>query len=141
MSKHALLNNAEHKDLRVVTQRAARYGDDVMAALTFPAEFRNIQAHYPIIFRKSPEGEFTPLALLGFRERQNLFLGEKGWESHYIPLMVERMPFLIGKGFNGEQVVHIDLDSPRISRTEGDPIFLENGASSPLLERVSSVLS
>lgn len=141
MTRHALLNNAEHKDLRIVTQRAARYGDDVMAALTFPAEFRNIQAHYPIIFRKTPEGEFTPLALLGFREKQNLFLGEKGWESHYIPLMVERMPFLIGTGFNGEQVVHIDLDSPRISRTEGEPIFLEHGGSAPLLERASSVLA
>ena len=48
-----LLNNVDHKDLRVITTRGAEYGDDVMFALTFPAEFRNIQAHYPIVFRKT----------------------------------------------------------------------------------------
>jgi SapC protein len=141
MTRHALLNNVEHKDLRIVPQRAARYGDDMMAALTFPAEFRNIQAHYPIVFRKSPEGEFAPLALLGFREKQNLFLGEQGWDAPYIPVMVERLPFLIGKGFGGEQVIHIDLDSPRISRTEGEPLFKEHGGNSELLERASSLLA
>ena len=33
--------------------------------------------------------------------------------------MVERQPFLIGNAPNGK-VVHIDLDSPRVSRTEGE---------------------
>lgn len=141
MTQHALLNNVEHKDLRVITQRAARYGDDAMAALTFPAEFRNVQAHYPIVFRKSQEGEFVPLALFGFREKQNLFLGENGWDAPYVPLMMERMPFLIGKGPNEEQVVHIDLESPRVSRTEGEAIFREHGGSSEFLDRVSSMLA
>jgi hypothetical protein len=141
MTQHALLNNVEHKNLRVITQRAARYGDDAMAALTFPAEFRNIQAHYPIIFRKSAEGEFVPLALFGFREKQNLFLGEKGWDAPYVPLMIERIPFLIGKGPSHEQVVHIDLESPRVSRTEGEAVFREHGGNSEFLERMSSILA
>jgi hypothetical protein len=141
MNRQALLNNVEHKDLRIVTRRAAQYGDDIMAALTFPAEFRNVQAHYPIIFRKSAEGEFVPLALFGFREKQNLFLGEAGWDVPYVPLMVERMPFLIGNGPNGEQVIHVDLDSPRVSRIEGEPVFLEHGGNSEFLDRVSSTLA
>lgn len=141
MPRHALLNNAEHQDLRIITTHALRYGDDMMAALTFPAEFRNIQAHYPIVFKRSQEGEFAPLALFGFREKQNLFLGEKGWEAPYVPLMVERVPFLIGKGPNDEQVVHIDLDSPRVSRTEGTPVFKEHGAGSEFLDRMSSMLA
>ena len=141
MTQHALLNNVHHKDLRIVTQHAARYGDDIMAAPTFPAEFRNVQAHYPIVFRRTEQGEFAPLALFGFREKQNLFLTDAGWDAHYIPLMVERVPFLIGRGANSEQVIHVDLDSPRVSRTEGEPVFREHGGNSEYLDRVSSMLA
>lgn len=141
MTRHVLLNNVEHKDLRVITRRGAQYGDQLMGTLTFPAEFRNIQAHYPIVFQKSPSGELVPLALFGFRENQNLFLDEGGWDVPYVPMMVERMPFLIGKGANDQQVIHIDLDSPRISRTEGEPVFRDHGGSSEFLERMNAMLS
>ena len=141
MTQHALLNNVHHKDLRIVTQRAARYGDDIMASPTFPAEFRNVQAHYPIVFHRTDQGEFVPLALFGFREKQNLFLGEAGWDAPYVPLMVERVPFLIGRGPNSEQVIHVDLDSPRVSHTEGERVFLEHGGNSQFLDRMSSMLA
>ena len=147
MAKHALLSNAEHKDLRIITTRSAAYGDNQMFALTVPAEFRAIQACYPIVFQKRPDnGQFQPLALFGFEADENLFLTEQGWDATYVPISVERLPFLIG-GANPTQagqppqpVVHIDLDSPRISRTEGEPLFLEYGGSTPYLERVSSLL-
>jgi hypothetical protein len=141
MTQHALLNNVHHKGLRIITQHAARYGDDIMGAPTFPAEFRNVQAHYPIVFSRTEQGEFVPIALFGFREKQNLFLDESGWDAPYIPLMVERVPFLIGRGPNGEQVIHLDLDSPRVSRTEGEPLFLDYGGNSGFLDRVSSMLA
>ena len=141
MTQHALLNNVHHKDLCIITRRAARYGDDIMGAPTFPAEFRNIQAHYPIVFHRTNVGEFVPLALFGFREKQNLFLGESGWDAPYIPLMVERVPFLIGSGPNSEQVIHVDLDSPRVSRTEGERVFLEHGGNTEFLDRMSSMLA
>lgn len=141
MTRHALLSNTVHKDLRVITRHDPRLGDDVMAVLTFPAEFRNVQAHYPIVFTKSKEGDFVPLALFGFREKQNLFLGADGWDASYVPLMVERQPFLIGPAANDEPVIHIDLDSPRVSRTEGELVFLEHGGNTEFLNRVGSVLA
>lgn len=140
MTQHVLLNNVQHRDLRIITTHGAQYGDDIMAAPTFPAEFRNVQAHYPIVFAKSREGKFTPLALFGFREKQNLFLQGDLWDAHYLPLMVERVPFLIGNSGSGK-VVHIDLDSPRISRTAGEALFLEHGGNSEYLERMSSTLA
>jgi len=145
MTRHVLLNNVEHKDLRVITRRAAQYGDDVMCALTFPAEFRSVQAHYPIFFRKAADsGEFQPFAMFGFRDGENLFLGEQGWDATYVPMTIERQPFLIGfqpgTGAERQMVVHVDLDSPRISRTEGERVFLEYGGVSEYLQRVNSVL-
>lgn len=140
MTHHVLLNNVDHKDLRVITTRGARYGDDVNYAITFPSEFRNIQAHYPIVFRKNAQAQFEPIALLGFQERQNLFLTQRGWDATYIPLTIERLPFLIGFSADRQPMMHVDLDSPRISRTEGEPIFREHGGNTEFLERMSSVL-
>ena len=146
MTKHVLLNNVEHKDLRVITRRAAQYGDDVMCALTFPAEFRSVQAHYPIFFRKAADsGQFQPFAMFGFRDGENLFLGEQGWDATYVPMAIERQPFLIGfqpgTGAERQMVVHVDLDSPRISRTDGERVFLEYGGVSEYLQRVNGILS
>ena len=140
MTNNVLLNNVDHKDLRVITARSAGYGDDVMSAITFPSEFRNIQAHYPIVFRKNAQGQFEPIALLGFQERQNLFLTQRGWDATYIPLTIERLPFLIGFSADKQPMMHVDLDSPRISRTEGEPIFREHGGNTEFLERMLSVL-
>lgn len=139
MTRHVLLNNVDHRDLRVATARAAEYGDDVMSAVTFPAEFRNIQAHYPIVFQPQADGSFQPLALLGFKPGQNLFLRHGQWDAPYMPLALERQPFLIGFD-QGEPVVHVDMDSPRLSRHEGEPVFLPYGGNSDYLERISSVL-
>ena len=139
MTSHVLLNNVEHKDLRIITTRGADYGDNVMFCPTFPAEFRSIQAHYPIAFRKTADGQFQPIALFGFQEKQNLFLGRGGWDACYLPLMIERVPFLIGKS-DQQLMVHIDLDNTRVSRTTGEPVFLAHGGSSEYLERINSVL-
>lgn len=139
MAQSVLLNNIDHRDLRVVTTRSAEYGDDVMLAVTFPAEFRNLQAHYPIVFRKTAAGEFQPIALLGFQDKQNLFLGPGGWEATYLPLLIERMPFLIGRA-DQQLLMHVDMDSPRISHTEGEALFREHGGTTEFLERMNSVL-
>ncbi len=140
MTNPVLLNNIDHKDLRVVTRHRAGYGDDVMTTITFPEEFRNIQACYPIVFHRSTDDEvFHSFALLGFKEGQNLFLGPEGWDAPYVPLTVQRQPFLIGFA-DGEMVIHVDLDSPRISATEGEAVFLPHGGTTEFLDRVNSRL-
>ena len=140
MANHAPLNNVDHKNLRVVTTRGAAYGDAVMSALTFPAEFRDLQACYPIVFAQDGNGSYDAIALLGFEQGENLFLGPNGWDAPVIPLTVERQPFMIGRG--DELSVHIDLDSPRVrdGGIEGEALFLTYGGTSEYMERISSVL-
>lgn len=139
MPNHALLNNVAHKDMHIVTARGAQYGDNVMSALTFPGEFRDVQSCYPIVFRKSADGSFESLALFGFQEGENLFLGPDGWDAAYVPLAIERQPFLIGR--NGDELtVHVDLDNPRVNRSEGEPVFRTHGGTTEYLENVNSML-
>lgn len=141
MPNIALLNNIEHKDLRIITGHGPGLGSDVAWAPTFGAEFRALQGHYPIIFRQSEDGQrFEAIALLGFMEDENLFLVDGRWDAHTIPMLLERQPFLIGR--NGDELmIQIDLDNPRVSKTEGQPIFKEHGGSSDYLQHINDVLS
>ena len=140
MANHQLLNNIEHKNLRIRTEHSAELGDGLMSALTFPAEFRSIQAHYPIVFRQtSAAGDYQPLALFGLHEGQNLFLEGHVWDASYVPMAIERQPFLIGRS-GDELVIHVDMDSPRISGEQGTPVFLPHGGTSEYLEHINSLL-
>lgn len=141
MTHSVLLNPADHGNLRVITTQSTAYGGKDMAAYTFAPEFRNLQAYYPIVFYKNEDGSgFAPMALLGFDAQENLFLGPDGWDAPYIPLTLQHQPFMIGR--NGDELmVHIDMDSPRISRTEGEALFLEGSKlPSPYLEGINGML-
>ena len=135
------LDNNTHRDLRVVTTRGAAWGDDLMTSPVFVSEFRNVQAYYPIVFQPADNGPgMQPVALLGLRYGENLFLGAHGWDAAYIPLAFERGPFMIGRA--GDQLmIHVDMDSPRIGRGEGEAAFLPHGATTEYLERVNTVLA
>lgn len=145
MVNAVLLNNIDHRDLRVDTRRGARFGDRVMSSVTFPAEFRSVQAHYPIVFRATGDGGFQPIALFGLREGENLFLvgndlDGDGWDATRLPLAVERQPFLIGTAEDGGLLMHIDLDSPRVGTASGQALFREHGGTTDFLDRMNSVL-
>ncbi|ALN92605.1 SapC family protein [Lysobacter gummosus] len=141
MSQAVLLNNIDHHDLRVITARGARYGDDTMLAPTFFREFRELQAYYPLVFQKTAEGGFLPVALLGLRQNENLFLDGERWDAHCLPIAVERLPFLIGIA-DEEPMIHVDLAHPRVARggSQGEALFLEHGGTTAYLERMASVL-
>jgi len=144
MTQHVLLNNVDHRDLRIITDRSAALGDAIMSCLTFPLEFRDLQAHYPILFQKDPNsGSFQAVALLGLSQGENLFLTEAGWDAHYVPMVVEMQPFAIGMqqrpGEEPQTVVHVDIDSPRVS-TKGQPVFLPQGGSTDFLEKIAAIM-
>ena len=148
MPRHTLLNNIDHKDLRVILRFGAEFGDNVATVLTFPTEYSDIQREYPIFFRRdSSTGEYQSIALLGFEKGENLFIDSGRWDAHYVPGIIARGPFLIGfqerlgdGEMRKEAVVHVDLDNPRISFTEGRPVFLPEGGNTPYLNHIAAVL-
>jgi hypothetical protein len=143
-----MLNNVAHKDLRVITRYGAEFGDNIGTVLTFPTEFAEIQKEYPIFFRQDREsGEYHAVALLGFEKNDNLFLDNNRWNATYLPAVIARGPFLIGfqeRQIDGElrnePVIHVDLDHPRVSQVEGEPVFSQHGGNSPYLDHIAAVL-
>jgi hypothetical protein len=145
MANHVLLDNINHKNLKIISKRSADLGDNIPSVVTFPFEFRDIQTNFPICFCKDSEtGKFYTAALFGFEEKENLFLEGDQWDAAYTPLMLERQPFFIGKqqAQNGEEqrLIYVDMDSPRVSSNQGQQLFLEQGGTSEYLQRISSIL-
>ena len=147
MPSFELLNNVDHKSVHVLTKRSPALGDSVHYVMTFPLEFRRVQSCYPIFFQKDANtGKFFPLVLFGFEAGENLFLEEGRWDADYIPLMIRRHPFAVGfqedsNAPDGKSmVVSIDMHSPRVTQSDGEPLFLEHGGSSDFLASMTAVL-
>jgi hypothetical protein len=147
MTKTVLLNNVDHGDLKVIVGHGPIFGDNINQVLIFPTEFEEIQREYPIFFRKDANGEYQSVALLGLERDENLFLDDRGWQARYVPAIQRRGAFSIGlpdapasRGADAEPMIHVDMDHPRLSRTEGEPLFLPAGGNSPYLQHVARLL-
>lgn len=148
MAQYELLNNVTHKDLRVVTRFGPEFGDDVGMVPAFPSEYAELQREYPIFFRKDrDDGQWQSVVLLGFEQRENLFLQDGRWNAAYLPGAAAKGPFLIGfqeQHIDGElrkePVIHVDVEHPRVSFSEGEAVFLPHGGNSPYLQHVADVL-
>lgn len=145
MTRPALLDNVTHRQLRIHTERSAALGDARHCALALPVEFRQLQAHFPIVFQHV-EGDvgFQPVALFGLEEGQNLFLTDSGWDATVVPMALQREPFLIGRAQDDTLQLHIDLDSPRIVKPEegeiGTALFMPHGGFSEYLDHVVKLM-
>ena len=88
-------------------------------------EFALAQRHYPIVF--TPANPPLPVAILGLRDEQNLFVNaEGGWKpGHYIPAYVRRYPFVFTTSA-GEESFALCVDAASE--------FIVDGAENPLFE-------
>ena len=87
MTQHAILDSNTHRALRVRSDAGRDLGDGVMGTLTVPSEFRNVQGHFPILFRREVgRDDFFAVALFGFENGENLFLDGDRWDARYRPL-------------------------------------------------------
>jgi len=147
MAHHDILDNKNHKDLKVITHFDNDFSENINSALIFPTEIKAAQRDYPILFVKNPEtGQFQSVVLLGLVTGENLYI-DNGWQASYIPAMIAKGPFTIGfeeKEQNGEKVkqpiVAIDMDNPRVNKDSGESIFLDDGQASPYLQQVNHSL-
>lgn len=142
MTKLASLNNVDHADLKLMSVFGLEAS--VNQVLVFPNEFEHLQRCYPILFRQEADSAWQAVAILGLDRDENLFLEDGAWRSPIVPALLQRGPFSIAVPALGEgdarPTIHVDLDDPRISRTEGQPLFRDHGGNSQVLDRVAAVL-
>lgn len=143
-----ILNNIDHKALKVDTKPDQRYGDMVNRALALAAEYTDLHKEFPILLYKDPKTEeFHGHAILGFEKDENLFIENGEWKTRYIPATMARGPFSIGyqkREQDGresvESVVMVYENDPRCGVENGEPVFLEFGGESPYLAYIKKTL-
>ncbi len=105
-------------------------------------EFAAAAAVYPVVFA-AVEGGHIPVAILGVKDRQNLFIGAGGdWTASYIPAFVRRYPFVFASSEDG-QTFTVCIDEGFAGCNEegrGQRLFDEDGARTPYLEQVLAFL-
>lgn len=92
-------------------------------------EFGVAAASYPIIFVGD---DYTPVAVMGVRQGQNLFVDTHGFvvEDHYLPAFVRRYPFVFAADEASDRLLLcIDRAAPMVSN-QPDVAFFENGQPS-----------
>ena len=148
LQAHEVLNYKDHLNLKVIDGYRGELSLSANSIMVFPTEFRDVQAYYPILFRKNPEtGEFYACALTGFEPNENLFVSEEfGWQCDYLPLMARREPFFIG--FKEDEsapqgksmIVTLDSNSARLSEDDGEDLFNIDGSPSLFLNDKMAIL-
>ncbi len=89
------------------------------------------------------DGKPALVAILGFRQGQNLFVGPDGrWLGRYVPAAFRSWPFRLLKGSDGRATLGFDeasglLAAPR----EGEAFFEENGEPSEALKQTLDFLA
>jgi hypothetical protein len=147
--KPVALNKEKHRDLKLTnTESGFAFANKTNSVILSGMEFARAAKEYPIIFIKS--GEHTlPVALLGFRQDENLFVNAQGdWDAKHIPAFVRRYPFVLAttpdsNGGNEEPnqlAVCIDESFPGFNSEEGKPLFDEQGEKTELLDNAIKFL-
>ena len=143
MATNVALDKDVHHDLRVDTRPSEAYGDNIGMVGVVPREFARLAGHYPIFLRRTPAGDaFECGVVLGFGNSENLFLTGEGWDALYVPLNIQRQPFAVfSRPQDGNLVVTIDMDSPRLAKEGGEALFLSDGEPSDYLKRLTGALN
>ena len=141
-----ILNNIEHANFHVITQKRAEFGDNQMCVSITLSEMRNAQQDYPLVFyAEAASQQFHPMALFGFQKHENLFLSSGQWHDAYLPALMKKGPFSIGRQLTSDGQEHfvmsIDESDPRISSHEGEPLFLSHGGASDYTLNIAECLN
>jgi hypothetical protein len=106
------------------------------AVLLLASEFVEAAREYPIVFLRR-DGQILPIAVLGLREGENLFVNELGqWSARYIPAYVRRYPFIFADAAGGEPLLALDSAYPGLDTTgqSGQRLFDQDGKESAFLK-------
>lgn len=119
------LDAKRHANLALRKNFGLGFTKQVNAVPITMIELPQICHAYPIAF--SPDANATPVAILGLRDSENLFVNAKGeWNSDiYIPSYIRRYPFIFSEQAGGDQLtLCVDL-TDKVTEENGEQKFFE----------------
>jgi hypothetical protein len=140
------LNRTAHKDLRLKGVPSLKFAANVhsvpLTGVEFPAAARDV----PILFAGTDMKDAGPMALLGLRQNENLFVDANGqWAAGtYVPAFVRRYPFILAEKPEGQPgddfTVFLDEAYEGFNNDEGERLFKDDGTDSEMLSNAVNFL-
>ena len=140
------LNRTAHKDLRLKGMPSLKFAANVhsvpLTAVEFPAAARDM----PILFAGTDINDAGPMALLGLRQNENLFIDASGlWvPGAYVPAFIRRYPFILAEKPPGQEgddyTVFLDEAYEGFGEQEGERLFKEDGTDAEMLTNAVNFL-
>lgn len=135
------LNKKDHKHKKISAEgRTFAFASGTNSVIIAGVEFSEAAKEYPIVFAQAGE-QVVPVALLGLRNEENLYVDESGkWDARYIPAFVRRYPFVLAEtGESGQRAVCIDEAYAGFSDDTGEPLF-DGEETTPVLQQALDFL-
>ncbi|MCC2616441.1 SapC family protein [Aestuariibacter halophilus] len=134
------LDKDKHSNIKVKARHEFEYAKTIhMAAVTL-REMPIIGGNMPIVFVKDPNtGNFHTIAMFGLEKGSNLYVKDNKWQTHVLPMSVQRFPFDVRP--DGDKLgVFIDENSDLIT-DDGEPLFNDKGEATEFLQMRHRMLS
>lgn len=129
-----LLNRDKHRQLRIQPSTGFGFARKANSLYLAGVEFNEACKEFAIVFTRLGGGRVGPVAMLGLRARENLFVDDQErWTAQYIPAFVRRYPFVLADLPGDQMGVCIDEAFAGLNTREGEPLFDSQGQDTPYL--------
>lgn len=140
--KPVLLHRDTHRGRRVAPSGSFAFARKANSLYLAGAEFGEASKEYAIVFTRGAGARVSPVAMLGLRARENLYVSDDGhWNATYIPAFVRRYPFVLSELPGGQMAVCIDEAYPGLGTSEGEALFDTAGNNTPFLQNALDFLN
>ena len=140
------LNRNAHKDLRMKGVPNVKFAMNAHSVPLTGVEFGIAARDLLIVFAGSSMDEAGPVALLGLRQNENLYVNAEGqWaENTYMPAFVRRYPFVLAEKPADQEgddfTVFLDEKYEGFNTSEGERLFKEDGTDTEMLTKAVGFL-
>ncbi|MEP6790680.1 MAG: SapC family protein, partial [Ramlibacter sp.] len=134
--KPVLLHRDKHRNRKVLPSTSFAFAGKANSLYLAGVEFNEACKEYAIVFTRIANQKIVPVAMLGLRTRENLFVNkDEGWDGSYIPAFVRRYPFVLAD-LPGQPGMGVCIDEAfkGLGNSEGEALFDEQGNNTPFLQ-------
>jgi len=111
-------------------------------------EFLDLAREYPVVFVRTGDPaaqngrlEASPVAVLGLKRGENLFLNDDGsWAASYVPATLRSYPFALVHTDDSNYIVCFDKAWSGFSEREGERLFDDAGEATEFMKGVQGFL-
>ncbi|SHK92780.1 SapC protein [Desulfatibacillum alkenivorans DSM 16219] len=138
------LNSVTHKSVKVAPVKDYSFASKLNSVVIVGQEFLEAAKFFPVVFTRAGEDQIVPVAILGLRNEENLFVGKDGkWkEGTYMPAYFRRYPFVLASnvGEDASYAVCVDSNFEGFGKSEGMALFDDDGKQTDEFKRVVQFL-